>query len=44
MNLTFRCPLGPLLLGVSLQGLSGMTLAATAAEFIEKTKTGPAGR
>jgi len=31
MNLTFRCPLGPLLLGVSLQGLSGMTLAATAA-------------
>lgn len=30
MNLTFRCLLGPALLGVSLLGLSGMTLAATA--------------
>src|SRR5712671_8181827 len=30
MNLTFRCLLGPLLLGLSLLGLSGMTLAVTA--------------
>jgi hypothetical protein len=30
MNLTFRCRLRPLLLGLSLLGLSGVTLAATA--------------